>query len=383
MDLDWWCSVSHPKRVIYLTTTLGFGGTERNLVQFCESLDPAKWKIEVWYLHETAESMRERLAACGVEVRYLEAPRSFRPGFLFKLARRLSRVDADLIHVFLPTVAYYAVASKLLFRSRIPMIYSSGGVQFLLPFQRQMMRYGLARYCKFIICNSKAVVRFWEAMRLDSRRIRLVYNGHDLARYRKPFDRDTFRAYLGIAEDEFVICTVGRLIESKRHIDLLEALTAGELENKQIRLLIVGDGPYREELERVATRLAASHRVEFLGQRNDVHSLLRCSDLFAFPSASEGLPNAVIEAALSELPIIASNIPPVTEIVDNGSSARLFSVGDVNEIVRLIGESIENRAQTLVMAQKARDSAEGKFDLRHALQSLEAVYEDAMAGSTQ
>ena len=372
--------VNEPIKIIFLVTTLGWGGTERNLVQYCETLDANKWSIEVWYLHESEESLRGRLENSGIVTKCLNAPKKFRLWFLIALGRKLAKAKVDLIHVFLPTVGYYAVVSKFLFRSRTPMMYSSGGVQFLLPLQRPMMQYGLGRYCYPIAGNSNAVAGFLEDMGIDRRRIRVIRNGHDLSKLETPLDRFTYREKLGAVEDDFLITTVGRLIDTKRHTDLLRALAKIDPQEVPFKLLVVGDGPLMEQIATEAEELGIGARIKMLGQRDDVISILRCSDLFVFPSSSEGLPNAVIEAALCKLPIVASDIDPVLEIIDDGRSGWIVPVEGVEEICLAIKEAAGNPAFAKQLAAAAYDDATSTFDLHNTIRLLESAYYDAIGG---
>lgn len=368
------------RSILMFVTSLGFGGTERNLVQYCETLDPAKWDIEVWYLYETEESMRGRLEAKGIKLKHLGAPGKLHPLKIFDLCRQLANTDADLIHIFLPTVGYYAVLSKLLFRSKTPMMFSSGGVQFLLPMQRSMMKFGLGRYCYPIVCNSNAVASFWKDMNIDPEKIRVIPNGHDLSKLETPLDSVAYRGKLGVRRDEFLIATVGRLIDTKRHTDLLQALAKIDPQEVPFKLLVVGDGPLQEQIVSEASELKIGDRVKMLGRRDDVISILRCSDLFVFPSSSEGLPNAVIEAALCKLPIVASDIDPVLEIIENERSGWIVPVEGVQELCAAIREAAGSTAIAKQRAVAAYNDATSAFDLHNTILLLETAYYDAIEG---
>ena len=372
--------MSKPPRIICLVTTLGHGGTERNLVQYCKSIDKTKFSLEVWYLHETEDSLKAVLTDAGIRSVCLQAPGSFNPLYLLKIARKLKHSGADLIHVFLPTVGYYAVASRILFRSKIPMLYSSGGVQLLLPLQGAMMRYGLGRCCYPIVCNSTGVMDFWRSMNVDQRRLRVIHNGHDLKQIDAAGNRDEQRQQLGLAEDEPVIMTVGRLIESKRHTDLLQACASLRRKGKRFQLWIVGDGPCREALVEQTGKLDLNDQTKFLGTRKDIIDLMRAADLFAFPSESEGLPNAVIEAALCQLPIVAADIRPVTEIIEDGKSGTIFPVRNVDALAAGITSILEDPPRAARMATAARKEAAQKFNLKRTLCQLESAYQDALKG---
>ena len=372
--------MSKKLRIICFVTTLGHGGTERNLVQYCKSIDKTRFAPEVWYLHEAEKNLRPLLDEAGISTVCLNAPRSFNPIYLLKVARKLKHSGADLIHMFLPSVGYYAVASRILFRSKIPMMYSCGGVQLLLPLQGSMMKYGLGRYCYPIVCNSEGVVDFWRAMNVDEHRLRLIYNGHDLAAVGAAPGRDQQRQQLGLGGNDFVIITVGRLIETKRHVDLLEACAKIDRAGNNFQVLIVGDGPCRESLMQKTGQLGLGNHVQFLGTREDVIPLVRAADLFAFPSESEGLPNAVIEAALCEVPIIAADIKPVAEVIENGKSGTVVPVHDVDALANAIRAVMANRPQAEQMAEVAFREASQKFDLEQTIGQLEKAYLDAVQG---
>lgn len=372
--------LNDPKKVIFLVTTLGLGGTERNLVQYCETLDRTKWNIEVWYLYDTPESLRGRLEKQGIAIKCLNAPKGFRIRFLLSLGRKLAKAKVDLIHVFLPTVGYYAVVSKLLFRSKTPMMYSCGGVQFLLPLQRQMMQYGIGRYCYPIAGNSNAVAGFLTDIGIDKRRVRVIHNGHDLSKLETPLDREAYRQKLAIARDDFLITTVGRLIDTKRHTDLLQALAKLDLDKVPFQLLVIGDGPLQDRLVNEARELKIGDRVKMLGRRDDVISILRCSDLFAFASSSEGLPNAVIEAAICKLPIVASDIDPVIEIIQDGRSGWISPVAGTEKIRAAILEAATHPEIAKQRAVAAYEDATNAFDLKNTISLLEIAYYDAIEG---
>ena len=368
------------RRVIYLVTTLGHGGTERNLVQFCKTVDPLKYEIEVWYLYETEKSYLSQLQELNIKLKHLNSPNGFRPGFLWSVARKLNKAQADLVHVFLPTVAYYAIASRVLFRSRKPMLFSSGGFGMYLPLQRQMMKYGIGRYCYPIICNSQAVVEFWrDELGVDSRRLRLISNGHEISRFQAEFDRSETRKNNDLDPDSLVVTTVGRMLDSKRHVDMIEAFSRVRKEYPNAVFQIIGDGdlaPYQQQVD----ELGITQSVRFLGHRNDVVELLRASDMFLFGTELEGLPNALIEAALSRLPIVSTNIGPVKAVVENEKSALLVDTRRPDLLAKSMLRLVREKDFARQLAAAAFEVAVQKFDIRNTVNELYVAYDDAMLG---
>jgi len=183
-----------------------------------------------------------------------------------------------------------------------------------------------------------------------------------------------------VHKDEYLIVTVGRLVDSKRHTDLLQALAKIDPQEVPFKLLVIGDGPLQEQIVNEASELKIGNRVKMLGQRDDVISILRCSNLFAFPSSSEGLPNAVIEAALCELPIVASDIDPVLEIIENGRSGWIVPVKGVSQMSAAIKQAAGNPAIAKQQAAAAYNDATRAFDLHKTIRLLETAYDDAIEG---
>ena len=375
-----WTSVEKmPIKLIYLITTLTHGGTERNLVQYCQALDKSKYDLEVWYLYDVENSQRGKIESSGVRLRCLGASGGFKLRFLISAARELARSGADIIHIFLPTVAYYGVASKLLFRSRIPMLFSSGGVQLVLPFQLQMMKFGVGRYCHPIICNSNFVRNFWIEKGVDESRMRVICNGHDLQKYEISETRDELRTAYGIGPDDFFILSVGRLIASKRIPDLLKACSClKESEDANIVLRIAGDGPEMDSLRREAVEFNLNPDQVLLGNRKDVLKLMVAADVFAFPSESEGSPNAVIEAAFTKLPVVVSDIDPCREVIRDQESGLIFETGNVEQLRDGIRKILHDREFGSRLAKAAYDSSLEKYELSATMAKLEQAYQIAM-----
>ena len=138
---------------------------------------------------------------------------------------------------------------------------------------------------------------------LPAGEITLIANGMSPAPSPSPGARERLRAQLGVGSDELLLATVGRLTSEKGHGVLLGAFARLETQHP---LLIVGDGPDLPALQEQARSLGLSERVHFVGFQQNVDDWLAASDLFVLPSFTEGMPNAVMEAMRSELPIVAT-----------------------------------------------------------------------------
>jgi len=162
----------------------------------------------------------------------------------------------------------------------------------------------------------------------SSKRVTVIENGIEPVELRNPTRRLDMRKQLGFADDDLVILTVGRMTIQKGHAYFLDAISRIESRYPRARYLFVGDGPLRSELENQAMTLGISDKVSFLGIRKNVSDLLYIADIFVQPSLWEGLSLALLEALMSGLPVLATRVEGVVDVVEEEKSALLVAPKD-------------------------------------------------------
>jgi glycosyltransferase involved in cell wall biosynthesis len=165
-------------------------------------------------------------------------------------------------------------------------------------------------------------------------KIVMIPNGHSLgspARITRD-ERSRFCEELGLHPDGLFVLSVGRLTEQKGHTYLLDTIPAILEQFPDTVFAIAGDGPLRAELEAKAIQLGISHSVRFLGTRSDVPELLQMADVFVLPSLWEGLPIALLEAMGAGLPVIATRVEGVEEIIVDGENGLLVPPTDCESL---------------------------------------------------
>lgn len=235
-----------------------------------------------------------------------------------------------------------------------------------------------------VICESKMIRKMILAQRpvLGYRRDQLVVipNGVDLRRFDpNRYDRARCRAALGLESGDFVIGTAARLAPEKNLVHLLRAIgiavkTAAP-SGRRIKAVIAGpDGGCEAELRTQASRLGVADRVAFLGPRSDVPEVLRAFDVFALTSITEGTPFAVLEAMAMGLPIVATPVGSIPEIIDgNGYLVSLLQPEDpANAIVALM----EHPELAARLGKRSR-----KLALKHDLDLMIHRYQEVLAGA--
>jgi glycosyltransferase involved in cell wall biosynthesis len=164
-------------------------------------------------------------------------------------------------------------------------------------------------------------------------KIFVIANGIEFSR--QPLDSSnlaTLQNELDLPSGGLLALSVGRLTEQKGHSYLLEDIPAILEQYPDTIFAIAGDGPLKAELEAKAERLGISKRVRFLGTRSDVPALLQIADVFAFPSLWEGLPIALLEAMGAGLPVIATQVQGVEEMIVDGENGLLAPPADVEAL---------------------------------------------------
>ncbi|MGE3512713.1 MAG: glycosyltransferase, partial [Vicinamibacterales bacterium] len=201
-----------------------------------------------------------------------------------------------------------------------------------------------------------------------------ITHGVHLPRFAPRVDRAACRRSLGLKADGVVIGTIGRPIEEKGHTHLIDAATTVLERHPEAEFLIVGEGQLRAALEAQAARAGLGDRVHFTGARSDVPELLSIMDVFAFPSISEGFGIAVLEAMASRLPVIASDIRPLADIIEDSVTGLLVPAGDGAALARAVTRVLDDADLRFQLAARGRALVERQYTDRHMVGAHEELY---------
>ena len=198
--------------------------------------------------------------------------------------------------------------------------------------------------------------------------LEIIPSGIDCDRFRaaSPSERNDARARLGIAPNVFLVGTVGMLEERKGQRYLLEAiaiLNRARDGTSRIKCAIAGDGAMRDALAQLARDLGIADDILFLGMIGDARQLLDALDIFVFPSLSEGLGVALLEAMACGLPAVASSVGGIVDIVENDRSGLLVAPRDSSAIAEAIGALVDDEARRNRFATAARSRIAESFSM--------------------
>jgi glycosyltransferase involved in cell wall biosynthesis len=232
------------------------------------------------------------------------------------------------------------------------------------------------RFCGVSDDVARSAQRYWTVPRS---KVEVVLNGIDTERYADSSSRDWVRSEFGIAVGDWVVGTVGRLNEVKNQQLLLRAIAALGTERRLIHALIVGDGPERSSLEKLAADLGIASRTHFAGYQKNPERFLPAMDAFALTSRIEGLPLALLEAWAAGLPIVSSAVGGVPKVVVPGENGRLFPSGDEAALTDALRTLLEDR--TLASRLSAAGSAlvKERYSLNRMADDYEARYRQLLS----
>jgi glycosyltransferase involved in cell wall biosynthesis len=188
-----------------------------------------------------------------------------------------------------------------------------------------------------------------------------IHNGINLEKIRPSRDRESLVGTLGIGTDDQIVGTVGRLVPVKGHDVLLQAASSLLKRRRNLKFLIVGDGPLMSRLAGLARELGIEKEVILAGQRDDVYDLVTCMDIFTLPSTHEGIPMVLLEALALKRPVVASRVGGIPEVVENGISGLLVEPSNVTELEQGIDRILQDRSYANGLGQAGRVQVEENF----------------------
>lgn len=364
-----------PARIAFCITELDPGGAERALVELVTRLDRGRFSPVVYCLGprpvSNPTSLVDQLEAAGVAVHCFDARRFYHsPRLARQLARQMRKDRPELVQTFL----FHAnvIGAWAARRAGVPHVVT--GIRVAERRAHWHLRFArwTDRYVDRHVCVSTGVRDFSRVVgRLPAEKLLVVPNAVDVERYASVGPAD--RKLLDTAPDTKLIACIGRLDRQKGIDWLLEVMRDVERRDSKWELLLVGDGPEQESLQRQARQLGLA-RVHFLSFRRDVPEILATCDLVVLPSRWEGMPNVVLEAMAAGRAVVATDVEGVGELLASDGLEQVVSPHDprrfAEQIMRLLGD--ESLRNSLGVANQAR--AREHFSFAATVSAYERIY---------
>ena len=225
-----------------------------------------------------------------------------------------------------------------------------------------------------LVGNSQSVVDFYRQLGVPAEKLVCIPNGIDCPPILH-VDRLALLRELGWPSDSFVAGFVGRLAHQKRVDDLIFAVETLRQTRPMARLLLIGDGPQRDYLERFARDVGCEDHVRFLGHRPDVDRWLALMDVFCLASAFEGMSNSLMEAMAAGKPAVVSDIPPNRELVMQGETGFLVPTGDRVGYMQFLRALIDDRSLRTRLGAASRKRMQDDFSVSQMVRRYAELYD--------
>ncbi len=371
-------------RVLLLIKCLGYGGAERLLVDVAAHRDGEHFDYEASYFLRRENGLVPDLEATGIPVHCLDAGGNWDPSWMVRLRRLLVRGRFDIVHAHLPHAAALArlVVASLPRGYRPLVVYTEHSMwdkMALLPKAVNRLTIGMDR--ALVVVSESARQSLPETL---GARARVVVHGVDLDRsdhVRSERDalRRKLRAEFGIPDDELAIVTVANLRPEKGYDVLLEATRLLAMSASPARVVAVGRGPLRQELEGRCRSMSLGERFVFAGQRADALEVMGGSDVLVLASRQEGLPVALMEACSLGLPVVATSVGEMARLLTDGRDALVVPPENPDALAAALARVIADPQLRERLGRGSLQLAD-QFDVAKAAKEIESIYSEILEG---
>ena len=328
-------------------------------------------------------ALGEDLESRGVPVHTLERRPGVDVGLVGRLRRALREDDVDLVHAHQYTPWFYGALGACAGFGRPPILFTEHGRHY--PDRRRPKRVLFNRLLAPVTDGLVSVSGFVRDCLRDNEglpesRIRILYNGIDPARFDVRPDRARLREEQGVGPDDPVVGIAARFAPVKDHATLLDAFAIVVRDVPEAKLVLVGDGPLREELEAKVERLGIEESVRFLGVRRDVPELLSTWDVFTLTSWSEGTSVTLLEAMASGLPTVVTRVGGNPEIAVEGETGLMAGRGDSEGLAAAFVRLLRDPELRGELGEAGRERVRRKFTRELMHSAYRALYQELLAG---
>lgn len=374
--------------VLRFVSRMAIGGVQNSILETLACADRRRFRFAV-LCYKKAGNWASQLKELGVPLHVQKALPVWDPYQIWRLSRAIRSIDPDLVHIYMaPSVIVGATAARLAGVRRIVIHHNSlyderhwdrqNGV--LNTWERS-----LTRQADALIAVSRTVeacTRNW--LGDTARAIEVIPDGVNFSRFENPPEYD-FRAELGIGPGRPIVGLVARYLEVKRIEDFIDAAAqvgaghGGASGAGAPVFLVIGGGPdpLGDPLKAKARALADRADIRFLGGRNDLPAILPAFDVGVLCSEVEGCPNTILEYMAAGVPIAATGIPSIEELVTDGAQALLSPVRDPAALAGSIERLLADRGLARKLVENAKVHV-GRYGWDRAESAYEAIYDRAL-----
>lgn len=366
-------------KILHLIASVGIGGAERVLLTLLKNIDRKKFDIVLGIFTNQRKDKDllwtecEKLHITLEQIRFKNPYDFLQILHIYRIAKK-HHPDIMHTHGYKTNILGFLVA-KL---SGIPIITTVHGLYSIrikteIPLQLSLM---LLRYFNRVIAVSDYITAELKRKKVPSKKIITIRNvpADNIEIY--PLNTSVFREEIGISSSTKIIGFVGRLEQVKGCDQLIQAVSKIHSTNLEFCLVVVGEGPERESLDFLVRKLGLRNNVHFCGFRNDPINVFQSLDLFVLPSLSEGIPLALLEAMSLGVPVVATHVGGVPEVIKNRLNGILVPPKDPEALAEAIVESLSRPHETAKRGLEAKKTIANGFNTEKWIEEIQNIYSE-------
>ncbi len=351
-------------KIIYLTTSCLIGGAEQVILTLVRDLNHNLFNIEVCTLspkgalHDELDKLKVKNYNLGLK-NWLYIPIA-----VYRLYKLLKKEKYDILNSWLFHASVMGVfISKVVKISHIIESRQHSDLMYKYNLKiRQSLEMMTANSVDGVIAVSNAAKEVLiNNEKVDQNKITVIYNGINIKKFKYNVEqREQMRKAVNI-EDKTVLSFTALLRPAKGHQYLLEAISEIKNQYPNIVLLLIGDGELMNELKLIVNRMHIEQFIRFLGYRTDIPALLSATDIYVHSSVEEGFGIAIIEAMAAGLPVVATNVGGIPEIITNNKNGILIPPENPQALADAISDLIEHTEKRKILGEKGKQHVEATF----------------------
>lgn len=374
------------KKIILYTDTPIVGGAERHILMLATNLNPEKYQITLIcsnykQLNEWAEQFKKK----AIQVIRVNALHKHDPRQLLTLKKLFKELKPDILHLHIWNPASCRYAFMATNSEEIKIIATEHD-----PFALNGLKKSFKKKCLQKTAHTIAVSNSNKELMLKlypelKNKISTIHNGIDLHDFEKELlhftsqEKNRIKQKLFQANNEdFIITSIAALHPRKGLKYLFQAFKQVQEKHSNSKLIIIGEGPEKKSLEKLIKNLDLFNKVMLLGHQDNIPGILKSSDLFVLPSVKEAFGLVLLEAMAAQLPIIASNVGGIPEIIQNHKNGELVESEAPQALSAKIIELIGNQALGQKLAFIGHHDVKN-FDIKLMARKTEEVYDNVLS----
>jgi L-malate glycosyltransferase len=379
--------IPEPIRLMTMVTSFGLGGTEGQVNKLILGLDRSRYDLRVGCLNRWGhylDALEQRdISVTEFPLSSLYKPHAFKQ--MLRLAAYMRESRVQILHSYNFYANVFAIPAARL--AGVPAVVASIRDQgaYTTPAQRRLHKW-VARLVDIVLVNAESIRRWLIEEGFQSEKIITIRNGIDIDACGMSHTGTNIREQYHIAPHAPIVLMLSRLDPRKGVDDFLYAAALVSARFPQARFLVVGeklqtrnrvvsvDHDYHAYLHALTEKLGLTDKVIFTGRRADVATILAESTVSVLPSLSEGIPNTLLESLAAGVPVVATRVGGIPELVNDGDNGLLVPVKSPPELATSIGKLLSDKDLATRLGIRASATIRRDFSLHRMIQDTDAMY---------